>query len=234
MVIDYKKLFVAHICVLGVMLPATVHTSTFRQKRPMNNNDIKRISRLTAILTKLQTKRLLTASELADKFSVSIRTIYRDIKALEQAGIPILTEDGKGYTLMDGYRIPPVMFTEAQANALITAEQLVLKNKDTSFIKEYTEAIDKIKAVLNYSVKDKSNLLSERVHFRQNNKDEKTSNYLSDLQFALTNFRLAEIKYANENQKNTNNINNSTFLFQLFCIKTQIFIYQIQVHSKRF
>lgn len=170
----------------------------------MNDNDTKRISRLTAILTQLQTKRLLTASELADKFSVSIRTIYRDIRALEQAGVPILTEDGKGYTLMDGYRVPPVMFTEAQANALITAEQLVLKNKDTSFIKDYTEAIDKIKSVLKYSIKDKANLLSERVHFRQNNNYEKTSNYLSDLQFALTNFCLTEIKYTNENQENTN------------------------------
>ena len=104
----------------------------------MNDNDTKRLSRLTAILTLLQTKRLLTATELAKKFSVSIRTIYRDIKALEQAGVPILTEDGKGNTVMEGYRIPPIMFTENQANALILAEQLVLKNKDASFIKDYT------------------------------------------------------------------------------------------------
>lgn len=170
----------------------------------MNANDTKRLSRLTAMLTQLQTKRLLTAMELADKFSVSIRTIYRDIRALEKAGVPIVTVDGKGYTLMEGYRVPPVMFTEAQANALITAEQLVLKNKDTSFIKDYKEAIDKIKAVLKYTVKDKANLLSERVQFRQNNSNEKTSNYLSDLQFALTNFRLTEIKYANEANENTN------------------------------
>lgn len=169
----------------------------------MNDNDTKRLSRLTAILIQLQTKPILTASELADKFSVSIRTIYRDIRALEQAGVPIVTEDGKGYTLMEGYRMPPVMFTEAQANALITAEQFVLKNKDTSFIKDYKEAIDKIKAVLKYSVKDKTNLLSERIQFRQNNENEKTSNYLSDLQFALTNFRLTEIKYTNEAKENT-------------------------------
>src|SRR5690606_34489127 len=112
----------------------------------MNDNDTKRLSRLTAILTQLQTKRLLTSTALVDKFGVSVRTIYRDIRALEQAGVPIITEDGKGYTLMEGYKVPPVMFTEAQANALIIAEQLVLKNKDTSFIKDYTEAIDKIKA----------------------------------------------------------------------------------------
>src|SRR3989337_270374 len=103
----------------------------------MNQNDTKRLSRLIAMLTQLQTKRLLTATSLADKFNVSIRTIYRDIRALEQAGVPILTEDGKGYTLMEGYKIPPVMFSESQANALILAEQLVLQNKDASFIRDY-------------------------------------------------------------------------------------------------
>src|SRR6187551_2284339 len=134
----------------------------------MNDNDTKRLSRLTSILTQLQTKRLTTATSLADKFHVSIRTIYRDIRALEQAGVPILIEDGKGYTLMDGYIIPPVMFSESQANALILAEQLVLKNKDTSFIKDYTEAIAKIKAVLRPLEKDKANLLADRTRFDQN------------------------------------------------------------------
>ena len=172
----------------------------------MNDNDTKRLSRLTAILTQLQTKRLLTASELAKKFSVSIRTIYRDIKALEQADVPILTEDGKGYTLMEGYRIPPVMFTESQANALILAGQLVLKNKDASFVKDYLEAIDKIKAVLKYNIKDKANLLTERTRFSQNTNSEKTSSNLSALQFALTNFTLARIAYTNEANKSTTRI----------------------------
>lgn len=160
-----------------------------------DNNDTKRLSRLTAILTQLQTKRLLTASELANKFSVSNRTIYRDIKALEKAGIPILKEEGKGYSLMEGYRIPPVMFTESEANALITAEQLILKNKDASFVKEYSEAISKIRSVLQHNTRDKVNLLSNRIVFRQNAENERTSNFLSTLQLALTNYYLTEIKY---------------------------------------
>jgi len=164
----------------------------------MSDTDTKRLSRLTAILIQLQTKRLLTATELADKFSVSIRTIYRDIKALEQAGVPVLTEEGKGYTLMQGYRIPPVMFTESQANALILAEQLVLQNKDASFVKDYMEAIDKIKAVLGYNVRDKANLLTERTRFDQNINGERNSNNISELQFALTNFNLTQIEYTNE------------------------------------
>lgn len=170
----------------------------------MNHNDTKRLSRLTAILTQLQTKRLLTATMLADKFNVSIRTIYRDIRALELSGVPIITEEGKGYSLMEGYKIPPIMFTENQANALILAEQLVLKNKDASFIKDYSEAIDKIKAVLGHTTKDKANLLAERTRFNQNINSERNSNNLSDLQNALTNFLVANIDYINEAEATTN------------------------------
>lgn len=169
----------------------------------MNDNDTKRLSRLTAILTQLQTKRLLTATALADKFGVSVRTIYRDIRALEQAGVPVITEEGKGYSLMEGYKIPPIMFSENQANALILAEQLVLTTKDTSFIKDYTEAIEKVKAVLKYSLKDKVNLLSERTRFDRNVNRERNSNNLSDLQFALTNHILVKIEYTNEKGENS-------------------------------
>lgn len=172
----------------------------------MGNNDKKRISRLTAILIQFQTKRILTTSELAKKFLVSRRTIYRDIKALEQSGIPILTEEGKGYTLMEGYKIPPIMFTEGQANALILAEQLVLKNKDASFIDDYIEAIDKIKAVLRQSTKDKANLLSDRTRFEQNMQRERSSNNLSKLQFALTNHILVKIEYTNDSGKTTDRL----------------------------
>jgi predicted DNA-binding transcriptional regulator YafY len=164
----------------------------------MDNNDISRIARLTAILIQLQTKSLLTAAELADKFSVSVRTIYRDIRTLEQAGVPIITEEGKGYSLMEGFKVPPVMFTENEANALILAEQLVLNNRDASFVKDFTDAIEKIKAVLRYTEKDKANLLTERTRYTQNVNRERTSNNLSTLQFALTNFQLVQIEYTNE------------------------------------
>jgi len=161
----------------------------------MKDNDTKRLSRLTAILIQLQTKQLITATTLADKFEVSIRTIYRDIRALEQSGVPILTEEGKGYSLLEGYRIPPVTFTESEANALITAEKFVLKNKDASFVKEYTEAISKIKSVLRQTTKENANLLSDRMAISQNNSHSRTSNHLASLQLALTNFSLTVIEY---------------------------------------
>jgi len=161
----------------------------------MNDNDVKRISRLTAIVTQLQTKRLLTATQLSEKFNVSIRTIYRDIKALEQAGVPILTRDGKGYTLMEGYKVPPVMFTENEAGALVTAEQLILKSRDTSLIKEYAAAISKIKAVLLYTTKEKVELLSGRIAISPAISSAHASSSLTLIQNALTSFKVLKITY---------------------------------------
>jgi predicted DNA-binding transcriptional regulator YafY len=169
----------------------------------MQENTTKRLSRLTAILTQLQAKRLVTAKMLADKFGVNIRTIYRDIRALEDAGVPIVVEEGKGYKLMEDYRVPPVMFTESEAYALITAEQLILKNKDISFAKEYSEAITKIKSVLRNSTKEKADLLSERILFRQNINNDKTSGYLSVLQGAITNFNILKLTYTSESNETT-------------------------------
>ncbi|MEO0726456.1 MAG: YafY family protein [Bacteroidota bacterium] len=172
----------------------------------MEGDDIKRISRLTAILTQLQTKRGLTAKGLSKKFGVSTRTIYRDIETLERAGVPILTERGKGYILMEGYRIPPIMFTEKQANALILAEQLVLKNKDASFVKDYSEAIDKVKSILKYNIKDKANLLANRTTYSQVINQERSSNNLSGIQNALTNYNLVNIEYINKEGTITNRL----------------------------
>ncbi len=93
-----------------------------------------RLSRLSAILIMLQSKKIVTATQIAKKFNVSTRTAYRDVKALEVSGVPLFTEEGKGYSLMSGYTLPPVMFTEEEANALITAENMVSRNKDQSLV----------------------------------------------------------------------------------------------------
>lgn len=161
----------------------------------MHDNDTSRLSRLTAILNQLQSKRMVTATSLAEKFGVSVRTIYRDIRALEQSGVPVLTEEGKGYYLMEGYRIPPISFTETEANALITAEQFVLKNRDASFVKAYTNAIDKIKAVLRYDARDNVELLSSRMAISESSRAAHTSNHLAVLQQALTGYDVIRLTY---------------------------------------
>ena len=157
--------------------------------------EISRLSRLSAILILLQSKRLLTAAQIAKKFQISKRTAYRDIKALEDAGIPIITEEGKGYSLMEGFSLPPIMFSEEEANALIIAEKIIERNKDASLVRHHQNAISKIKAVLKYSNKDKAELLSGRVYLVNNFKEYRSSNHLSTVQIAITNFRPLKIKY---------------------------------------
>ncbi len=167
----------------------------------MHDEEISRLSRLTSMLTLLQSKKLVTARFIAQKFGVSTRTIYRDIRALESAGVPIYTEEGKGYALLETYRMTPVMLTEAEVNALITAEQMVLKNRDRSFVEDYSSAITKIKARLTGQTRDKAEKLSGLVAFRQNLAGETTSNYLSLIQRAITNFNPLKISYQAEGQE---------------------------------
>jgi len=159
--------------------------------------DTTRIARLTAILTRLQNGKLVTANQLAAKFSVSVRTIYRDIKTLELAGVPVYAEEGKGYRLMEGYQLPPVMFTENEANALVTAAHLINKTRDISLVEEYSTAIDKIKAVLRLGTKEKASLLSQRIAISPAFTESASSASLTLIQAALTGFKVLRITYQN-------------------------------------
>jgi predicted DNA-binding transcriptional regulator YafY len=107
-----------------------------------------RFDRIVAILIQLQSKKIVTAQEIAGRFGVSHRTIYRDIRSLEEAGIPIVSEAGVGYSIMEGYRLPPVQFTKEEALTLVTAEKFMKRFTDYSLSSEYRSAITKIRAVL--------------------------------------------------------------------------------------
>jgi predicted DNA-binding transcriptional regulator YafY len=107
-----------------------------------------RIDRISAILIQLQSQKVVKGQAIADRFSISLRTAYRDIRTLEEAGVPIVSEAGVGYSLLEGYRLPPVMFTREEALAFLTAEKLVQKFTDASTYQTYSSALFKIKAVL--------------------------------------------------------------------------------------
>lgn len=120
----------------------------------MNDHYLKKIDRVTAILTQLQSKPTVRAQDLAAKFEVSIRTIYRDVKTLENAGIPIIGEAGNGYSLMDGYKLPPIMFTKEEILSFITAEKLMQKFSHQSLGNHYQMAMEKVRSVLRHSDKN--------------------------------------------------------------------------------
>lgn len=120
----------------------------------MNDHYLKKLDRITAILTQLQSKPTVRAQDLATKFAVSVRTIYRDVKTLENAGIPIIGEAGSGYSLMEGYKLPPVMFTKEEVLSFITAEKLMQKYLHESLGNHYQTAMEKVRSVLKYSDKN--------------------------------------------------------------------------------
>lgn len=191
----------------------------------MEEKDKPRLSRLTAIITQLQSTRIITANYLADKHNVSVRTIYRDIRTLEKSGIPIITEEGKGYSIMEGYHLPPVLFTEDEANALITVEQLALNNKDQSFSDNVSSAIEKIKSILRHSQKGNADLLSDRIYFGGNHNRTKSSNNLMKIQSAIIHFQVLRIDYfSSQSKRTTRDIEpfaiysiNGDFLLIAFC-----------------
>ena len=129
----------------------------------MIDPEVTRLSRLVALLTLLQTKRVLTATELARRFSVSTRTIYRDIRTLEQAGIPVVTQEGKGYAMLEGYRLAPVMFTREEAIALLTAEKLAARLTDAPTAQLSGQAMDKLRAALRRADRDHLETLDPHI-----------------------------------------------------------------------
>ena len=122
-----------------------------------------RIDRLHAIVTILQSKRVVKAEELATRFEISLRTVYRDIRALEEGGIPIGAEAGVGYFLTEGYYLPPVMFTKEEARALLIAGKFMDKTTDQATSRHFKDALTKVRAVLKEENKDELEGLDNKI-----------------------------------------------------------------------
>ncbi len=107
-----------------------------------------RTDRLVAMVLHLQGRRVVRASELAEHFGITERTVYRDIAALGEAGVPISGEAGVGYSLLKGYQLPPVMFTAEEAVSLFVGGEMVKQFTDASLQAPMMSALDKLRAVL--------------------------------------------------------------------------------------
>lgn len=165
-----------------------------------------RIDRLTAILIHLQTKRVVKAEEIADRFEMSLRTVYRDVKALMEAGVPIGSEAGKGYFIVDGYHLPPVMFTQDEASAMLLAGKLVEKMTDKSIRTAFESALLKIKAVLTESGKDHLEDLHSHIivhRLPQQEEQQFPNHFLTDIQRAVVEKEVMRIEYFSNNDELT-------------------------------
>jgi predicted DNA-binding transcriptional regulator YafY len=156
-----------------------------------------RIDRLFGILTLLQSRKFVPAEKIAEKFKMSVRTVYRDIKALGEAGIPISFETQKGYFVVQGYFLPPVSFTNEEANAFVLMEAMVSAFADRSILKHYSSGMNKIKAVLRSSEKDKVDSLSDNIKLHVPAGHIPDFEYLSVIQQAISTKYIVEMDYKN-------------------------------------
>ncbi len=115
---------------------------------PLPLSAMNRTDRLVAMVMFLQGRRLVKAEELADHFEISVRTIYRDISALSESGVPISGEAGVGYTLLKSYHLPPVMLTAEEASALFVGAAFANRFTDASLKAALDSALLKVRAVL--------------------------------------------------------------------------------------
>jgi predicted DNA-binding transcriptional regulator YafY len=150
---------------------------------------VNRVDRLHAILVHLQSKKKVTAQEIADRFGLSLRTVYRDIKALDEAGVPIIGEAGIGYSVMEGYRLPPILFTREEASSLLVGAKFVQRFTDRSDRRHFDGAMYKVKAVLRSADKEFVEELDSRIAIRINPAPDEND---SDLQVAALRQSLVE------------------------------------------
>lgn len=160
-----------------------------------------RIDRLLGMLTFLQGRKYATAEKLAEKFHISIRTVYRDIKALGEQGIPVDFEPNKGYFIMQGYFLPPVSFSSDEAAALVLMESLVDAFGDLSIQKNYAAAMAKVKAVLRGPQLEMLETLAAQTKMQIPACMAPNYEYLGLIQNAIVGKLIVEVDYLNNQQQ---------------------------------
>lgn len=115
---------------------------------------MRRKSRLFALAEALRARRTgVTAEELAQRFGVTVRTIYRDLDALQSSGLPLRADRGRGggYALDKSYQLPPVNFTAREAALLVLLAQMAMDQRFLPFLETLQAARDKVRGALSTS-----------------------------------------------------------------------------------
>lgn len=160
-----------------------------------------RIDRLFGILLLLQGKSLIRAQDLAEKFEVSRRTIYRDIDALGEMGVPVIALPGEGFSLSEGFYIPPLIFTSMEASAVFLGARLLSMQAAGHLPEAAEQALSKIAHILPRDTRYKVERLTDIIQFftpeQRFNLDDPQ---LMLLQQAINDHRLIFLRYHSYSQ----------------------------------
>ena len=158
-----------------------------------------RIDRLFGITTMLQSRKFVSAEKIAEKFGISVRTVYRDIRSLNEQGIPVSFEQNRGYFLVQGYFLPPVSFTPEEANALLLMEKIIYGFADKSIQAHYSTALNKVKSVMRGPEKERLEQLTSSIKMNVSSHFSGNFDYLATLQSAISEKNILELEYRNNN-----------------------------------
>ncbi len=127
-----------------------------------------RLERLFAIAEHLRARRTgVTAEELAERFGVTLRTMYRDLDALRDSSLPVNAERGRGggYALDRTYALPPVNFTPREAALLVACAKHAIDMRLLPFVDTLGTAVDKVRGALTASSQRELIKHIETLHF---------------------------------------------------------------------
>jgi predicted DNA-binding transcriptional regulator YafY len=153
-----------------------------------------RIDRLFALVLQLQAHGRRRAQDLAAEFEVSLRTIYRDVQALSEAGVPVVALPGQGYSLSEGYFLPPLMFTGLEAGALALGADYIAKSLDAPFRAAAESAQAKLGNALTAESRRELRQVQESIRFVQAEMSP-IHKHLKELREAIVGRRLLKITY---------------------------------------
>ncbi|MGN7471498.1 helix-turn-helix transcriptional regulator [Brevibacillus sp. SAFN-007a] len=159
----------------------------------MNKSD-----RLLAIVLELQRKRTLRAEDLAATFETSVRTIYRDMQALSEAGVPVIGSPGQGYSLMEGFFLPPVRFTAEEAVALLIGADLVEQAFDQNYGNSARDVQRKVEAILSHELLQEVSRIRSTfrlIHFGEHNLRQREKQYAELLHQAILSRQKVRFRY---------------------------------------
>lgn len=166
-----------------------------------------RLDRISALLVQLQSRPIVKASEMAERFGVSLRTIYRDMNTLSEAGVPICGNSGIGYSLVEGYRLPSLMFTKEEATAFLTAEKIIEQLTDSQNSHYFRQGMDKIRAALRAVDKQYLHEMGDTIAvYKSRNTRESLPNLLQIILSSINEKQIIEIDYTNIDENKTSRL----------------------------
>jgi len=130
---------------------------------PKSDKQGTRTERLFATILLLQNRPNMTSRDLAEHFGVSRRTIFRDLRALSESGVPLTYSEGGGYEILEGYQLPPLMLTAREAATLLVGTEFMRLQSDASLREDADEVSLKIRSVLPREIREYVDRLSENT-----------------------------------------------------------------------